>query len=285
MFLNAAKFQGYSFYRFWVINGKPTGGVKIIPSSRPPTEIRVKGLTQSQIISYILFDLTECNQLKFFFAINQMGNVWLFFWFFRIVKKYLPIWDHCIPILMCFRQQNHKILPELWWSYGVNCNLLDGLMLIRYILSLSPWSSAYSSVHKVYSEFQVWLFDNLRFFKIHFLATLNSNYFYLQSSCILSFYRPNFLNQNVYVKTDTCSSHIVMEIRVQLTSFTLVNFRLVQLRFSAYVLISAWKLIESKACVPSFIPIFVYITYGELSRSLGTKNNICSFYKWNFFFF
>ena len=26
MLLNAAKCQGYSFYRFWVINGKPTGG-------------------------------------------------------------------------------------------------------------------------------------------------------------------------------------------------------------------------------------------------------------------
>ena len=26
MLLNAAKFQGYSFYRFWVIKGKPAGG-------------------------------------------------------------------------------------------------------------------------------------------------------------------------------------------------------------------------------------------------------------------
>ena len=26
MLLNAAKFQGYSFYRFWVFKGKPTGG-------------------------------------------------------------------------------------------------------------------------------------------------------------------------------------------------------------------------------------------------------------------
>ena len=26
MLLNAAKFQGYSFYCFWVIKGKPTGG-------------------------------------------------------------------------------------------------------------------------------------------------------------------------------------------------------------------------------------------------------------------
>ena len=29
MLLNAVKFQGYSFYRFWIIKGKPTGGGKI----------------------------------------------------------------------------------------------------------------------------------------------------------------------------------------------------------------------------------------------------------------
>ena len=33
--LNAAKYQGYSFYRFWVINGKATGRqVKLPPSPR-----------------------------------------------------------------------------------------------------------------------------------------------------------------------------------------------------------------------------------------------------------
>ena len=40
--LNAAKCQGYTFYCFWVIKGKPTGvGVKLLPSA-PPTQIRVK---------------------------------------------------------------------------------------------------------------------------------------------------------------------------------------------------------------------------------------------------
>ena len=40
MLLNAAKCQGYSFYCFWVLKGKPTGGKggKITP----PTQIRVK---------------------------------------------------------------------------------------------------------------------------------------------------------------------------------------------------------------------------------------------------
>ena len=32
--LNAAKFQGYNGYRFWVIKRKPTGGVKLSP---PPS--------------------------------------------------------------------------------------------------------------------------------------------------------------------------------------------------------------------------------------------------------
>ena len=36
MLLNAAKFQGYSFYRSWVIKGKPTGG-----ESPTTTQIRV----------------------------------------------------------------------------------------------------------------------------------------------------------------------------------------------------------------------------------------------------
>ena len=36
MFLNAGKCQDYSFYRFWVIKGKPTGEVKLRPSLPTP---------------------------------------------------------------------------------------------------------------------------------------------------------------------------------------------------------------------------------------------------------
>ena len=36
--LNAAKFQGYNSYRFWVIKGKPTGGGG---NYLHPTQIRV----------------------------------------------------------------------------------------------------------------------------------------------------------------------------------------------------------------------------------------------------
>ena len=34
MLLNAAKFQGYSFYNFWVIKGKPFGGKNYPPPPR-----------------------------------------------------------------------------------------------------------------------------------------------------------------------------------------------------------------------------------------------------------
>ena len=45
--LNAAKCQGYSFYRFWVTKGKPMGGEsKITPS---PSQIRVNEFSQSEI--------------------------------------------------------------------------------------------------------------------------------------------------------------------------------------------------------------------------------------------
>ena len=42
MILNVAKCQGYSFYRFWVIKWKTTGG---LPSPHPPTYPPRLGLT------------------------------------------------------------------------------------------------------------------------------------------------------------------------------------------------------------------------------------------------
>ena len=51
MLLNAAKCQGYSFYRFWVIKGKPKGRVKLSPS--PHTQIRVKTISEIAGLSWI----------------------------------------------------------------------------------------------------------------------------------------------------------------------------------------------------------------------------------------
>ena len=52
---NAAKCQGYSFYYFWVIKGKPTEGVKLLP---PPRLIE-SGLTTKLLRCFIPEDDTN----------------------------------------------------------------------------------------------------------------------------------------------------------------------------------------------------------------------------------
>ena len=49
MLLNAAKYQGYSFYRFWVIKGRPTWGVKLPPL----TQIRVNFIKNERRHRYV----------------------------------------------------------------------------------------------------------------------------------------------------------------------------------------------------------------------------------------
>ena len=46
MLLDAAKCQGYNSYRFWIIKGKPTAGVKLL--SPYHTQTRVKQEVPSQ---------------------------------------------------------------------------------------------------------------------------------------------------------------------------------------------------------------------------------------------
>ena len=47
MLLYAAKFQGYSFYRFWVVKGKPTGGW-ISPSRQITGNVLISILSPSE---------------------------------------------------------------------------------------------------------------------------------------------------------------------------------------------------------------------------------------------
>ena len=56
MLLNASKFQGYSFYRFWVIKGEPTGGgggIKLLPPTPPIGEHTVRLLPPS-LLSHLM---------------------------------------------------------------------------------------------------------------------------------------------------------------------------------------------------------------------------------------
>ena len=56
MLLNAAKCQGYSFYRFWVMKRKPTGGGggKIPPPPPPHTHTHRLGLIQKFYLNLFL---------------------------------------------------------------------------------------------------------------------------------------------------------------------------------------------------------------------------------------
>ena len=59
MLLNAAKSQGYSFYRFWVIKRKPTGG-KITPSPHPRLALIIDlNFLVSAVITQIFNPTTE----------------------------------------------------------------------------------------------------------------------------------------------------------------------------------------------------------------------------------
>ena len=51
--LTDTKFQGYSPFRFWVIKGKPTKGVKL-PPPRPPTRIKVNNPSDFYLKKYLL---------------------------------------------------------------------------------------------------------------------------------------------------------------------------------------------------------------------------------------
>ena len=124
----------------------------------------IKGKTQSQIISYTLFDLAESNQFKFIFNMNHGSSIWIFE---RLVSyvieqnstRRLPNWYYCILILSVFRGNKfHNVLYEFRWTYWLNW-----VKVIRCTLSISQRSFGYNSVHEVYSEFRVWLFDSNTF--------------------------------------------------------------------------------------------------------------------------
>ena len=59
--LNAAKYQGYSFYRFWVIKEKTTGGRVKLP---PHTQIRVKNYKSSKKMIESFFNIDNFKSRK-----------------------------------------------------------------------------------------------------------------------------------------------------------------------------------------------------------------------------
>ena len=63
MLLTAVKFQGHSFYRFWVIKGKSAGGEGKINSSS--TQIWVKTKIWLQNLTWLLFNFISRKSLCF----------------------------------------------------------------------------------------------------------------------------------------------------------------------------------------------------------------------------
>ena len=57
MLLNAAKYQGYSFYRFWVIKGKAARGRKITLTSRLGLNLLANPETAYKQSNKILFEI------------------------------------------------------------------------------------------------------------------------------------------------------------------------------------------------------------------------------------
>ena len=105
---------------------------------------------------YILYSTRQNLISSNSFSLNHGSNVWLFLWFNRSVQKCLRNSDYYIFILPCFflaakSQYISWILLNVW-TY-----------LLWFTGGLSQKSSGSSSVHKVYCEFRVWLFDNNTF--------------------------------------------------------------------------------------------------------------------------
>ena len=79
MLLNAAICQGYSFYRFWVIKGKPTGGdevkCKITPSRHHQIRINRSVFSYKAFQSYLFGWKKDLLNFFFNFFIQQMKDL------------------------------------------------------------------------------------------------------------------------------------------------------------------------------------------------------------------
>ena len=85
LLLNATKFQGYSFYRFWVIEGKPTAG-KITPPPPPTTQVRVRGTNADLKIS-----LYVCLHMKIICSRFHIETPFAFW-----VIRTWDMWNFCL---------------------------------------------------------------------------------------------------------------------------------------------------------------------------------------------
>ena len=122
MLLNAAKFQGYSFYCFWVITGKPTGGVKLPPSH----QIRVKYKFQKGIF-YSKFNTV----IKTVYFYRPLSVTYYFYHYARYMPSvetgpisFVSYFSMSFPRIFVFSSTFSLIIKRIFDEKKLSCQLL-----------------------------------------------------------------------------------------------------------------------------------------------------------------
>ena len=120
---NAPKCQSYSFYRFWEIKGKPTGGKTTPLVLPPPSFITERVKSKDLLYLFVLFTIfTVVKTLAKFETTLKMLNssllwscVWVFFEHLRIFREFL--W--CLWTWTCVKLS--LIIPEFSAVIFLSC--------------------------------------------------------------------------------------------------------------------------------------------------------------------
>ena len=122
MLLNSAKCQGYSFYRFWVINGETTGG-KITP---PPTRLGLSDIQRSMNMLldtrfhiWLIMTLLQ-NATEVYYKMRQVFyyKMWQFY------CKMRQLLQNATFIRQYMEYPDTRAITKLWVKKSVHQNLL-----------------------------------------------------------------------------------------------------------------------------------------------------------------
>ena len=97
MLLNAAKCQGYSFYRSWFIKGKPTSVVKLLLPPPPQTRLGLNALLLWWIWILNIAAVFSLSQLPFIYAGQNFQN------YFHLVQIVSPFRVYNLKALLLTR--------------------------------------------------------------------------------------------------------------------------------------------------------------------------------------
>ena len=106
MLQNAAKYQGYSFYCFWVIKAKPTGAKNCPPLPHPPpfTQITIK-------VIYHFLDTQKWRSYEFM-------PVHLSILLLSILQGLFPhhfLGKNWLPPILVVPLESRKFIQFFWW--------------------------------------------------------------------------------------------------------------------------------------------------------------------------